>query len=1580
MLERRENSLEMTAADLSSAYLHEVRHEMGHADPDAATDIILFGNLLEHEVEKRQWVKDRTPKEWIQQVFRDSAVFHGIDELIWGEFLVCIYKDPITNMISALFIDKLGVTHFNPVDITNKSQFYPAIENLTDNDKDSNVKKSIAVSLLRKYAQLSSKDVSRLQPDGLRFNYDPTHAGDLASRCKLVESCAPETMGTRILSQGSLQRRCNKSILLDVIYERKESLTEINNKLVFHLGEQLEQLFNPLTEYSPEQTEYTYKPPDYDPMSHRTSSKVVSIIDELLQLQTNFTFSLVEFLQGFLISLRIKVLNEQIKDLSTVKLNRLFPPTIDEVTRINCIFLDSLKAATPFGALEILKACSATIPYFYKAYTRHEAATKNFVKNFKLFLKSFEYCIPRDNGYSNMKIESIINGPQEKLVKLKLIIDRLYRTEEWPPNEQEEAKSNFDNIALAIDSFGKMKSPLSSYNTRVFTPSGKILTELAKGWPEELQYKWLKRRVVGVFDVVGNDENKERQVLVIFSDYIVFLEVVNGSQYYSGTNNNKPKIADILMNSLINEVPLPTRIPKLKVHNYCYIDDIIVTELENQSLRFDAYRGVNSFSVTCRLSTKSASASTVAGLVTKAKILEKETAFHLFKANLEENEIYSTAHELEAYKNETLKSKFGLFLNMNPSRQVLAGSRSHVAIFASFISDMDASDVQLTILTSDGRENASVVSPEDMILRIFEVLKHEVPICYSSLYSPLLPALLKINEQIVHKVLYSADPSDKFTNNTEGDALTFTQDHEKKKSFGTITTFRSYTSDYKDVESNQSRVSRSGTAKNETLGVEKSHKIEVKAPKAINSKNKGRINSKKRKSIIDVFKGLFEIKRSGKKEADIAGTVKISKPIVKRGTNERLPKKKAASQEVKDPLKQREHKTGGDRITSVIKHKEFASNEGIDIASQNTSKNEPNEHIRNNILKEQKSFESISRDPAEKSSKDRSIATAQDEDSTAQGPSGVAQATSLRESVHSILSQTLKLPETPESRKVGDCAAPNGVQIHSAGQNGFYRGQSRQSQLFNDDLYGELAVEAAKEKSSDSSAETVSGHNTKEVDAQKNHPDTTAPIQIIESPTIKQITPSEQIGSEKRISTVENFEVNISQYDGKETTEKNRIFPIIPTLDPPKLGFERSTSFVELFRGMRLILDENDAQYNWKRLSSESSLNEKQAFIAPIQNAHIFKTLAQDPDRRLGPPQEGNQIEMVKIPSSPTGKLSTEDSSGIPDLANDTSARKLNNSNQRVVLQNIPGLPLDDSESKLNTQPKPSFLAAPNFKVLRTSPTRIVNKLTKLHEVNRDSLNYDISLPLDLDMVSNKRWVELELPSQEDLQGDKFYTPAEQHNSEFPKEALEIDDHSTASEFAKEANETSQETSIEDSSKLIDAEDLLEDMEFSSFHMTFDASVSKDDISNYTSSPVQHDNNVNPQCPTTRHVRQEPVLYRLPKDIFSTSRTISQLNDGGIGERIGHGRNPSLDDDPIWVSPSKIDFYNLSKDSEESTMANRKAAALLEYPYDNKTYEHHNEDTNSLRELSYAYLASFVGSDQESERFDDKPVRLHFCD
>lgn len=431
-------------------------------EPDWKIELPL--NLLAAGSKRHEETHDdikRSDEEWLK-IFEGGVFFQGADTLLWGRFLACVYVDPATSKFGSLFFDKLGITHIPVVDLHEKSRYHPAVLNLSDENKDSNVRKVLACSLLEKFATLDPEIVKKVTGNNkLSFDYDQTHAGDLANSCKIVKYCSPENLGKSIIAHGLLQPKSVQSVLMDVVYENKRETIDSNNELVYHLGEQLEQLFDPLSEYSPEHTEVVYKPPEYPPdkSPEKDVPLVNSICQELLTLQTNFTLSIIDFLQKVLIPLRIEVLNEDIENLSAVKLNRLFPPTIDEVTRINCIFLDALKSATPYGSFEVLKACSVTVPYFYKAYSRHEAATKNFSKDIKLFLQKFKTVVPSHNVYTEMKIETIIKGPEEKLMKIKLILERLWQSKTWSSAEnQTEAEKYFKNTMEIIDSFGKLAS------------------------------------------------------------------------------------------------------------------------------------------------------------------------------------------------------------------------------------------------------------------------------------------------------------------------------------------------------------------------------------------------------------------------------------------------------------------------------------------------------------------------------------------------------------------------------------------------------------------------------------------------------------------------------------------------------------------------------------------------------------------------------------------------------------------------------------------------------------------------------------------------------------------------------------------------------------------------------------------------------------------------------------------------------------------------------------------------------------------------------------------------------------------
>lgn len=1559
----------MLEAELSSVYSAGTQQEDAVRTHSTAKKIRLKDNLLSQGVRSRQWVEDRTTEEWIE-IFKESAVYEGIDELLWGQFFVCVYKDPATGKLSSLIIDKFGVTHLNPLDISADSQYYPAIENLDPKDRASNVRKCIAVSLLQKFAQTSEAELQVIQPQGWKFDYDPTHAGDLASGCKLVELGTPENVGRAIVSLGYLQQRYAHGSLFDVVYEQKPSTTDSNNRIVFNLGEQLEQLFDPLNEYSPEQTEYTYKPPETAEGCGQDDPETKLIIDELFQLQTAFTLNLVEFLQSFLIALRVQVLNNEIAGLSTVKLNRLFPPTIDEVTRINCIFLDFLRSAVPYGSLEVLKACSLAIPYFYKAYTRHEAATKNFNKDLKLFFRTFRDKIPHRDDYTEMKIETIVKGPQEKLVKIKLIIDRLFTTKKWGSEDLSQAKEFYRNVTGTIDAFGKLESPLSSYSTRVFTPSGKILTELAKGWPVELQYKWLRRRVVGVFDIVEETCQAKRMLLVIFSDYVVFLDINRADVYYNNNGRNKPQIADILMNSLINEVPLPPKIPKLTVAKYCFIDDLFVSSLENGSLRFDSLREDNAFSIICRPAPNTVSNSTVAELVIKAKILEKETAFHLFRASRDDIKVYLTAHEFEAYQNENIKSKFAIFLNMDPSQELLQKFKLHLAAFLKFTADTSKELLQLDILTNDGRNRSKTVLPQEIISQLIQELTIELPMCYSSVSSPILPELLKTSENLVKRVVDTSrqrnhasedvDPTERETSST------FNPEHEKKKSFGTITTYRSHVSDLKDVKIEGQSTPKRETVQqgNQATAAEQKKKVHRVDQQPLSAK---RSNSNKRRSIVNVVLRLF-----GAKGRPTDKRKTRNKKMKKASTTIRDQEKTVASTSVLEANKNVKLKDAisNQRISSVIRKPE-----NVLPTSSMQMPDEDQEEVSGHSSGEECVASESHKSPDRLSSR-------------------------FETSIAQISTNT----QQTESSMI-DSSRNDTERALTAGP---YRQIGRQSQLFDDDLFGDLIPKPPVAKTSDDQANAEGLRMSSNVRDQLTTPASKkqtiySQVDCIENddreyqqprvtsserhcnlstdnvtdPSAKTIeesgTPSNEFNNKPNTQDVKESLHNESKLTvapkQTPTEPKERIFPSIPPIRPSKISFGRSSSFIELFEGMRLVLDESDAQYNWKCLSNDLSSNRSSR--AQDCAPHAFKSIAMATNA-------GPSIDNVESFSSQTSESQSPTIEG--------SRNSLMNDAATIIAGEKPAVQLQDEtfQAKETMNEIKVAKTVPTFKLVKASPTRIVKRASQHNrsESTEQSLKYNFSISSDLSKVTDKRWFELRLPSQDDLEVDGFYTPIEEPSPKFAQEQQRDSETSSPFESNGNANETSEESIPSDGNKPNDKDPVLEDFDFSSFHVTFDTIGSKAEGSPNTASNSEQEDDyhsLNDRPPSADHSKQGPLVYRLP---VHTLQDTMRSSASGLSTNLILPGAPREDDDPIWVSPSKLEFYDLTNvvemnthsmtirttESRNAVVARRESVA---------TVKRDDPERNSLRELSYAYLASFL-SPTQSQEFDDRPVRLQF--
>ncbi|AGO09975.1 AaceriAAL016Cp [[Ashbya] aceris (nom. inval.)] len=1443
-------------------------------------------SLIEYPV--KEWLLARQPAEW-ETLLGDAAIFRGWDELLWGPFVACVYREPRTTRLNCLFVDRVGVMHLHSVDVSDTSRFYPAVENLRPEYRAQVVRRCLAVGLLKKYVLLDPTGVQLIRAT-LPYDYDQTTAGDLANTCELVEGRAARELGQLLVRLGLVQPRFVKSLMLDVVYENRPAVVDANNKLVYYLGEQLEQLFDPLTEYSPEPTELSYRVPDQPRTSLSDEMPlVVSICEELLQLQTNFTLSLVGFLQKFLIPLRIKALNEQVPGLSTVKLNNIFPPTIDEVTRVNCIFLDALKSALPFGAIEVLKACSITAPYFYKAYTRHEAATKFFSRDIKSFFSKFGKSLSDLDSYSEMKLDSLIHGPQEKLTKLKLIIDRLFDSKDWESNEEKkEAERCYRSICDVIDSFGR-DEPLNAYNTRVFTPSGKILTELAKGWPAELQYKWLKRRVVGVFDVISVIDPENRDIVVIFSDYIVFLHVINGNLYYSG-DSKKPLISDVLMNSLINEVPLPPKIPKLQVLSYSYIDDIVVSTYGKNSLRFDTLNAARPSSVAYTLASASVEASYVADLCTKAKILEKDTAFHLFKTAIDSFHVYSTAHESEAYKTERIKSPFVLFLNITDSVGVLQDHGATVGLFAS----LNKNDkVTLVRLGLDGSREESFASLDNFLSLIIEELLIFYPSYLSSAASPLFQQLMQINEQLVQTLL---DPKGDHSGIKPKYAL---RASKKKKMTGNLVS----TNDNPRTLSPGTTISKTPrTIATTTPKQDKRKSISQVG----NSPGRASVSTsprkQKRESILGKISGLFH--KKDKKENKRHSVDSDTRSRRDNGSIHRLRHSASSFKELESPRQMK-------RFSSVV-HTAVPSS-----SKRKTSGISPSK--------------------------------------------GTVNLRALQDGENNENTDVSKIP-IPE----GDSVFEDTIRVDGVDTD-FYAQKDRLSKIYNDDLYGEVVL-------SSKNVNVVPTNVTGEQQKQRNTQQTIAK-ELLASVDQQQRQPARTAPAESQI-----------------------VIPGLPESTVPQINFGRSPSFIELFGGMRLVLDENDESVNWRRLCSERSLNEKYQIRPATCAGYICGELAPPvgivSDQRDMNFSGDNDAETPLPTHSSNKSILSDETLEKEEFERDFAistpkSQTASNINTRRETWGYRHSHEEEDDSEQNANRKPTSAPAPStipgVVITANSPTKPWHKENariKVSDVRSEGT--DVSYISSLKKSSN-RLVELSVNSQEDFEDERYYTPVIEpiQNAEVPapveqkEEALAVSNSSNEETLSKflgsqgviDLTEETIDYNATDRkhASIQTAYPVLDEVEFSTFHMSFGemtaegSNLSKQQesylLSNSTTAGRQEDSH-------------GPVFYKLPDFVADDSYL-----GYSTAERSKDERSRDTEDEAMWVSPSKLDIFDLSKQPEsvyKGTSIPSKHAELLSKLRKDGSVKF--EESMFIRDNSYVYLGQFLSADEAIEQDDKRSV------
>ncbi|KAG5357927.1 Bud site selection protein 3-like protein [Yarrowia sp. B02] len=670
-----------------------------------------------------------------------TAVYMVGTDPLFGPVLGIVYKTDKSH--SCVIVSRHGASGFVDMTLSHKSRYYGAVKNLED--KSSAVSRALGIALLRAYVTMDKNIRTYLAKNALQknflYDYDETCAGKTASQLVVGDGHGPEAIGKLVLESGVVEPKFVRSSAVDIVYEDSDETIEDNNRLVYLLGEQLEQLFDPLSEYSPEGVEEVYEPPreesretndterETSPADFSDSEQLTSVCYELITIQNNFRDALISFLQSYLIPLRIQVINGAIPSLNMTKLNSIFPPTIDEIARIHNLFQTALKAATPFGSAEIVRATGMTLPYFYKPCMRHEAALRSFSDLFGdysavLAESGFVPPVP----YSQQRIQSVLAASQN-LTKIKLLLDRIVKLSSW--GDKHDATMMYYHAAVnTIESFARVENHVQ-YDKRVFTPTGKILVEFASGWPRELQYGWINRRVVSIFDVASvfhDKDSPDNSILIIFTDHILLLEVEPShssaltsqaqKRIASGVSFHSVSIADMLMHSLINEVAVP-QIPPLRVKFWAPISHVFASEYNfGSNLSLFAVGGFNtaesgnegivpnslenptggsgSSTTTLLFSLKTPIAPKIVELCTKAKIMSKTQPFHLFHHQKTHGlNLFMTVHEMQGYLSEQRKSPIAIFLNMNDKARELSQRHELDAAFAISLQEDETAHVTL---------------------------------------------------------------------------------------------------------------------------------------------------------------------------------------------------------------------------------------------------------------------------------------------------------------------------------------------------------------------------------------------------------------------------------------------------------------------------------------------------------------------------------------------------------------------------------------------------------------------------------------------------------------------------------------------------------------------------------------------------------------------------------------------------------------------------------------------------------------------------------------------------------------------
>lgn len=517
------------------------------------------------------------------QVIEHAHYFIGVDPSVFGPVVIMVFKNVALGHLCTRLVLKYGVTCYNDLMLDKRSRFAVASDNLIPEYRHLKLRQALAVTLLKNFSLLANNCT------GLTVNmaFDETNAGEVALSMQKLRTGPslrlPQVVGQLLLRLGLAVSHRVPAYVVDTVYP------PTLDALLEHLGSAVD-LFDPLLEYSPQTITVTYTPPTTATDSLLVTDELNHTLHELLLVQTNYTMNLVNLLQDFIVPLRLFFVNNDL-EAKVARINRIFPPTVDEITRVNCILHDALVKAEPHGAAEVLKAMALIIPYFYKPFIRHQANLKHFHRRFDHFYRHHHpeiFTNPDINrgGFSVAEIDLVILGAVGELPKLKMLLDRLVPLVLDACGDDERLRRQCVGYHRAcvdiIDAFGDDgPAPALAPSSRVFTPSGQMLADLASNWPLALDHGWLHRKMVGIFELRRVSDGAI-DVLVVFSDCLMWLTV---SDPLYATGELPVYVLDTLMHSLVNEKPLPTLgvIPAMTVRCWGRAAECMVLLFDDQS-------------------------------------------------------------------------------------------------------------------------------------------------------------------------------------------------------------------------------------------------------------------------------------------------------------------------------------------------------------------------------------------------------------------------------------------------------------------------------------------------------------------------------------------------------------------------------------------------------------------------------------------------------------------------------------------------------------------------------------------------------------------------------------------------------------------------------------------------------------------------------------------------------------------------------------------------------------------------------------------------------------------------------------